>query len=212
MGLASWGGDLRGPLGRTANRLAESIEPRRQPVRRPGGRHRESSATVSCAGHGRHSLGPATIGARIAITQCAILKEMRSAISLAVLYPLLVAMVAYFLFAILIVYVLPQVLLLYDGAPPRFWLAVEGLSRFFQGELDLPGVGLSLPLVLIPPAVVAAAVALWWLRMRCAVLLDAGAASRWLGWIPVAGLSARCPRRHAGRSHGAVGRTRRAAG
>ncbi len=187
LGLASWGGDLRGPLGRVAGRLSASMSRgaslaealAEDPAAIPP-LYRALVAAGLRSGRLPAALESLSRSARN-------LKEMRGAIALAVLYPLLVLLVAYGLFVVLVVHVLPQVLLLYDGALPALWLAVVGAGEFFQREIHLPVLDVGLPLAMIPPLVVVAAVALWWLLTRRAILLDTGAAARWLGWVPLAG-------------------------
>ena len=119
------------------------------------------------------------------------LKEVRSAIGLAVLYPLILVLVGYFLFLLLIMHVIPTLLLMYEARPPRFWPLLADLGTLAGAPMPIPFTGRGILVALLPPLVLVLAAAAWWFRTRRAIVLDTGSAGWWLRWIPVAGRAVR---------------------
>jgi general secretion pathway protein F len=191
LGLAGWSRDLSGGLRKTAATLGDSVSQGR-------------SLGDSLADENLH-IPPVyravvTAGLRSGRLPAALealsvsaghLKQLRGAIVLATIYPLLLVGIAYFLFLLLLWLALPAVLAVYDKTPPRaLVVANEAAAKIFSG-LPIPGTDRVVPYALLPPLVLVIAVAVWWQRTRRAMVIDAGAAVRWLAWIPLAGRAVR---------------------
>jgi type II secretory pathway component PulF len=191
LGLASWGGDLPGQLGRTVTRLGAAIE-------------RGQSLSESLAADA--SQIPPVYGALVAAglrsgrlpsaleslaTSARNLKEVRSAIGLAILYPLMLLLVAYFLVLLLIMHVIPSLLLVYEARPPKFWSQLAGLGAGAGEHVFIPFTGRGIAVAFLPPVAIVAAAVVWWFRTRRAIVLDGGAAGWWLRSLPVAGRAVR---------------------
>jgi general secretion pathway protein F len=191
LGLASWGRDLSGGLRKTAARLGQSVSQGRSlsdaladeqlqipPVYR----------AVVTAGL-RSGRLPAALEA---ISQSAAnLKQLRGAVALAMIYPLVLILIAYFLFLLLLAIVLPAVLSVYENSPPESLIAANGVAQWLFAGIPIPGTVQMVPLVVFPPLLLILAVAAWWNQTRRAMLIDVASAGRWLFWIPLAGRAMR---------------------
>ena len=128
LGLASWGGDLSGQLGRTVARLGAAIERGQslsQSLVEDPSQIPPVYGAIVTAGLKSGRLPSAL---ESLATSARNLKEVRSAIGLAVLYPLILVLVGYFLFLLLIMHVIPTLLLMYEARPPRFWPLLADLG------------------------------------------------------------------------------------
>jgi len=192
LGLASWSQDLDGRLARAVagleqalasgqslpqalETLPDDVPPLYRAVVAAGLRSgRLSAALESLSMTARHA------------------QQTRGALALALLYPLVLVLVAYFLFMVLVGMVLPAQLSLYESSPPPFFAKVaSGFARFLETSIPIPGTDRALSIVLLPPLALVAIFAIWWWRTRNASMFDVGSAARWLGWGPVAGRTVR---------------------
>lgn len=191
MGLASWGGDLPGQLGRTVARLGAAIE-------------RGQSLPQSLAEDSAQI--PPVYGAIVAAglksgrlpsaleslaTSARNLKEVRGAIGLAVLYPLVLIFVGYFLFLLLLVHFVPALLLVYENRPPKFLSWLANLGALAATEIPIPFTNRFFFAAFLPPLLLVLAAATWWFRSRRALVLDSGFSGWWLRLIPMAGRAVR---------------------
>lgn len=189
-GLDGWGRDVRGRLGRLGVELAAAAgqgqafermlaeNPRLPPVYR----------AVVAAGLKAGRLPAALESLSNSVRR---LQETRSALILAMLYPLIVLLLAYALALYLAGHLLPSLTLLWEAAPPRLWTLVASLAALTTSSISLPGRLGALPLAVVPPGALLIVVALWWLRTRRAIIIDAATAGRCLFWIPPAARIAR---------------------
>jgi general secretion pathway protein F len=175
VGLAGWGRDLPGELGRIASRLGEAVA-QGQSLSESLAAQRDRIPPVYTAlvtaglrcGHLPAALESLTTTARN-------LAEVRGAIGLAVLYPLILVLLAYGLFILLATTTISAVLKLYEAPPPRLWSMIAQLGQFASSWIGL-----------IPPLVVILAAAIWWYRTRRAIVIETGSAGRWLRVVPLA--------------------------
>ncbi len=187
MGLASWGGDLPGQLGRTVTRLGQSIGEGRslsQSLADQGDQIPPVYHAIVTAGLKSGRL-PAALESLAHSARN--LKEVRGAIGLAVLYPLIIVLVAYFLFLLTFSFVIPKLLSFYESTPPTFWAAIARGAAWLYGEIPIPGTDRVVFAALFPPLVLVGAAFFWWLRTRRAMVLDMGSAGWWLCCVPLAG-------------------------
>jgi general secretion pathway protein F len=186
LGLAGWGRDLSGPLGRIVEQLTAATQ---------GGQdlaaalaHADSNVppvyrAVVTAGLKSGRL-PAALESLARTTRS--LQEARGAIGLAVLYPLALVLTSYFLVLLLATTILPRLMLLYDKHPPRFWTYMTSLAESAGAVVPSWQAEHWLAVAMIPPAALIILALAWWLRSRRAIMLDASSAARWLSWMPVA--------------------------
>jgi general secretion pathway protein F len=191
LGLASWSRDLSGALRKTVSTVCESAARGKSlsealadeqidipPVYR--------AVVVAGLRSGRL---PAALEA---ITDSARnLKQLRAAVGLAMIYPLMLACIAYFLFLLLLGFVLPAVLTVYETDPPAMLTTASNFADHLFVGIPMPFLHREFPLVLLPPIVLLLLAAAWWRQTRRAIVLDVGTAGRWLCWIPVAGRAVR---------------------
>jgi general secretion pathway protein F len=187
LGLASWSRDVPGQLGRTVAALGAGIEhgqslPQSLDAHVPGVPPVYAAIVRAGLKSGRLPSALESL-ARSARN----LKELRGVIGMAVLYPLVLILLTYFLILFFLAYVTPALLIPYDGSPPRFWAAVNRFGEWTRHEIPIPCTSRAVWVAIFPPLVVAALAAIWWLRTRRAMMVDMGAAGRWLSCIPVAG-------------------------
>jgi type II secretory pathway component PulF len=191
LGLASWGGDLPGQLGAVVTRLAASVE-RGQSLPQSLAEHSTQIpplyAAIVSAGLKSGRL-PAALESLA--TSARNLKEVRGAIGLAVLYPLILVLVGYSLFVLLLTQVIPTLVNTYEATPPRFWSLLADLGTTAAATVPIPGTDRVIFVAVLPPLALLLAAAICWLGTRRAMVLDMGSAGRWLGWVPLAGRVAR---------------------
>jgi general secretion pathway protein F len=187
MGLAGWGRDLPGHLGQLAQRLGAAsaqgksltqalaeertaIPPAYAAVVDAGLRSGRLPSALESVSHSMRSV-----------------REARNAVGLAVSYPLIVILLAYALFAVLMLVWVPSLLSIYESHPPRFLRFLSDGVVWLWTPMHLPALDIPLiPPAVIPPAVLVALAAIWWRRSSQAMVVDAATAQRWLGWLPVA--------------------------
>ena len=176
IGLASWSRDLPGELGRTASRLSESVaqgQSLSESFAAQGDRIPRVYTALVTAGL-RSGRLPAALESLT--TTARSLKETRGAIGLAMLYPLILVLLAYGLFILLATTAIASAIKLYEGPPPRLWSTIAQLGQAGSSWWGL-----------IPPLLLLLAVALWWRRTRRAIVIDTPVAVRWLRVVPAAG-------------------------
>jgi type II secretory pathway component PulF len=176
LGLSGWGRDVPGELGRTASRLGESIaagQSLSESLADQGGRIPPVYLAIVSAGL-RSGRLPAALESLTMTARN--LAETRGAIGLAVLYPLILVLLAYGLFIVLATTTISSMMRLYEAPPPRLWSMISGL-----GDRAASWVGL------IPPLALIVVFAFWWYQTRRAIVLDTGSGARWLRVVPVAG-------------------------
>ncbi len=176
IGLAGWGRDLPGELGKTASRLGEAVaqgQSLSESLAAQGDRIPRVYAALVTAGL-RSGRLPAALESLT--TTARNLAEVRGAIGLAVLYPLILVLLAYGLFILLATTAISAAVKLYEAPPPKLWSVIAQLGEFASSWIGL-----------IPPLVLLFAAAIWWYRTRRAVVLDTGRSGRWLRVVPAAG-------------------------
>lgn len=191
-GLARWSRDVGGRLGRVTAELSagaargESLE---QSLAALEGQMPAVYRAVVAAGLKSGRL-PAALES--VATSARNLQAARGMLGLALIYPLVLLLLGYGLALMLLRWVLPAIMLLYDRTPPRFWAAlIKGADKLFATGIPIPGTTLSLPVLWLPPLAVLGIVAVWWWRTRSAMLVESSASQRWLAWLPRAGRVAR---------------------
>ena len=107
--------------------------------------------------------------------------------TLALVYPLVLLFIGYFLAVLLLTTVVPRLMIPYDGRPPGYLQTMADLGNLAVKTINVPGTEIGVAAFFIPPAIVLVLLAAWWLGTRRSAVLGAGSAARWLGWIPVAG-------------------------
>ncbi len=191
MGLASWSGDVSGSLGRTAARLSSSIDRGRSLGDSLADEHAQIPPVYSAIVRAGLKSGRLPAALEALATSARNLQEVRSAIGLAAMYPLVLVLIGYFLGLLLIVKVLPAIVLVYEAHPPRAWSAVAGASQWADHTIAIPFTGATVYAALLPPLALLTIAALWWYRSRRALVLDLGAAGWWLNAVPAAGRALR---------------------
>lgn len=184
-GLARWGRDAGGRVGRITTELSAAAargEPLEQSLTRLDVRLPEVYRAVVVAGVKSGRLPSALESLSAAARR---LQEARALVGLAMIYPLALLLLGYGLLLLIVGWVLPVLMQLYDGNPPPFWNAVvTGGERLIAAELPIPFTQLAMPAVIVPPVVLLALALLIWWRTRSAVLLDRASSSWWLVWAP----------------------------
>ncbi|MEX2140985.1 MAG: type II secretion system F family protein [Pirellulales bacterium] len=172
-GLGELGGDFPGQLGVISTRLATRLE-RGESLEHVLGQtdfdFPPVYRAVVLAGVRAGRLPAALESVAASVRR---LSELRRAVSLAMLYPLVIFLLTYGLFVFLVVNVIP-VLVSYDwtNTTPTLVGWVNGLGD----SVHVWG-----PVV---PIVVIGLAAVWWQRSRRAALLQPGFGDRYLGWVP----------------------------
>ena len=175
LGLAGWARDLPGELGRLAKRLKAAIE-QGQSLPQFFAEHDQIPPVYKAIVSAGLKSGrlPAALESMAHTSRH--LREVRGAVGLAILYPLIVLLIGYGLFALLAANFLGAILTLYENRPPKFWAELAQLAPFGRT-----------PWALIPPLIVLLVVLAWWFQTRRAMVVDTGPAGRWLRWITVVG-------------------------
>ncbi|MGD9719843.1 MAG: type II secretion system F family protein [Pirellulales bacterium] len=190
LGLAGWGQSLHGRLGRIVRQLSQSIAQGKslsQSLDESSARFPSLYRAVVTAGL-RSGRLPAALESLA--TSARNLQEVRRAIILAVLYPLVLLLLGYFAVWLVVGSVLPAILEMYEGNPPPLWAAVASAGQWANRELRVPLTSSSLQAGYLPPLVVLVAALVGWSSMRRATVFGAGS----LGlarWMPFAGKAAR---------------------
>ena len=177
-GLLDLGRDLPGRLGRLATRLAESMAQGQTLDQAIAARQAEFPRlylAIVAAGRRSGRLAVALEGLTTAARRVA---EMRQLTGAAMIYPVVVFLVAWLLLIGFVMYFAPAVAPSYHdfNAPSAPWMtsiAQVGPSAVYWGPIG--------------PFVVLLTFGVWWHMSRRALTLDGDRASRWLGWIPGAG-------------------------
>lgn len=191
MGLSGWGRDVGGPLGRLVAQLSEAVargQSLPQSLAECRGQIPPVYNAIVTAGlkSGRLSAALESLA-----SSARNLKEVRAAVGLAVLYPLVLILLGYCLTIALLRFVVPALLLPYDSNPPKFWSALAQFATLADAAIPIPGTDLAIEVIWLPPMVLVIAATFWWSRTRRAIMLDAGLAARWLCCVPRAGRVAR---------------------
>ena len=187
LGLSSWGGDLSGPLRKTAATLGESVSQGRSLSDALADESLEIPPTyraVVAAGL-RSGRLPAALES---LTETARhVHQLRNAVVLAMIYPLLLVTLAYALFVLLLTVVLPAFVAVYEANPPGYLLALQRVGQFATASIPIPLTGLGIPLALVPPLALWSAAVVWWLRSQQAMVLSPGRRVACGAWLPLAG-------------------------
>ncbi len=187
LGLAGWGRNLPGKLGRVATQLGRSLAqgkslaqslddsatrfpPVYGAIVRAGVRSgRLSGALESLAASARH------------------LEEMRRGVRLALLYPMVLLLCAYLAFWLVTAQVMPSLASIYEPQPPALLAALAAIGNWANTPVAIPWTPYEIPIAWIPPLLFVAGVALVWLANRGTALLGGSGFSRALDWLPVVG-------------------------
>lgn len=176
LGLTSWGRDLDGPLARSVMQLSERVAAGQSldeamtalPVTLP-----KTYQAIVRAGLRSGRLSAALESLADTAQQA---RQARSAIGLAILYPVAVCLLGYGLFLFLVLKLLPAQLAAFDH-PPAFWLRVTSFVQ--QVNTSWPFA------LLLPPVVLVLVAVLWWRRAGSGATL--GVTHRGLAAIPISG-------------------------
>jgi general secretion pathway protein F len=185
MGLAGWGRDLPGKLGRTVTQLSQSVADGRslpQALAEQGDRIPPVYRAIVTAGM-RSGRLPAALESLAGAARS--LQQVRGAVGLAVLYPMILVLLGYAFFVLVATQLISALSAVYEAQPPKFWSIIADVGAVARAKVPLGWI--SIPWGLIPPLVMVVAAAFWWFRTRRAMVIDAGSAGRWLRWIPFAG-------------------------
>lgn len=191
LGLASWGRDLSGPLRKTAGRLGDSMSLGRSLSDSLADERNQVPPVYRAVVTAGLRSGRLPAALESIASSAAHLKQLRGAVILATIYPLLLVGIAYALLLLLLLVVLPAERAVYEGEPTRFLKAAGVVADAAFTGISIPSTTRVIPWVVLPPLVLLAIVAAWWSRTRRAMVLDVGAAGRWLFWIPIAGRAVR---------------------
>ncbi len=187
LGLSSWGGDLSGPLRKTAATLGESVSQGRSLSDALADESLDIPPTyraVVAAGL-RSGRLPAALES---LTETARhVHQLRNAVVLAMIYPLLLVTLAYALFVLLLTVVLPAFVAVYEANPPGYLVALQRVGQFATASIPIPLTGLGIPLALVPPLALWGVAVVWWLRSQQAMVLSPGRAGGLWRWLPLAG-------------------------
>jgi general secretion pathway protein F len=172
-GLGELGKDVPGRLGDISNDLAASLK-RGESLEQVLGQSKYAFPPVyrAVAGAGLRA-GRLPAALESVARSVRRLAELRRMVSLAMLYPLLIFLLTYGLFAFLVAVVVPILVEAdWTGTAGAMlgWLARWSESIYIWGP--------------IVPVVVIALAAVWWHRSRRAALVGSSLAARYLGWIP----------------------------
>ncbi len=191
LGLSSWGRDLSGPLRQVTRRLEQSVAAGRDlgdALSDPSLNIPPAYRAVVIAGlrSGRLPSALESLSENARNVQ-----HLRGTIALALIYPLLLVTIAYTLFLFLLTVVLPTFVAVYEPGPPAYLAALARAGQWALVGIPLPPTDWRLPVLFLPPVLLWLVVLAWWHQSRRAMVLDAGSASRLLGWIPLAARTAR---------------------
>lgn len=179
LGLAGWAGDLPGELGRLVKRLRAASE-QGQSLPQFFAEHDQIPPVYKAIVSAGLRSGRLPAALESMARTARHLREVRASVGLAVIYPLVVLLIGYGLFALLGSHFLAAIAAVNESRQPGFWDKLAQLTAFGRT-----------PWALIPPVVVILIALVWWLQTRRAMVVDAGPAGRWLSWIPIVGRVAR---------------------
>lgn len=188
LGLAGWGSDLPGRMGSLVARLAEHMQTGQtlpQALAAEGDRVPPMYQAIVTAGL-RSGRLPSALES--VATSARSLKDVRAAVFLAVLYPLVLIVVGYLALLLLLVQIVPALALLYDKTPPLYLATMQDWGRWASSSIPVP-----VPILedmwigFVPLVVLLMLVGVWLVGTSRAALVDYGAASRWLRFMPLAG-------------------------
>jgi type II secretory pathway component PulF len=191
LGLTGWGGDLSGRLGRIAKDLGAA-----------SGRGASLSESLAQQGDRLPPVYRAVVDAGMRAgrlpaaleslsTSARFLEDTRRTVGLAVLYPLVLVTLGYFLFWFVLTQTLPAYAILYDGHSPRVLSTLLELGRWLSHEVPLPGTGRVILAGWIPPLAAAALVFVWWRGARNATVMGGQGHGRWVERLPLVGTTVR---------------------
>jgi general secretion pathway protein F len=191
LGLAGWGRSLPGKLGRIATKLGQSVAQGKslpQSLDESGANFPPVYRAIVTAGIRSGRLPAALESLAVSARN---LREVRQSVGLAVLYPLVLILLAYFAFWLVLTEFTPALLSVYEGQPPAFWTAVAEVGQWANAGVPIPLTEIVIAAGWIPPLVFAGVVALAWLSSRSAAALGGTASGWWLDRIPYAGRAVR---------------------
>jgi type II secretory pathway component PulF len=191
LGLASWGRDLSGPLRKTAATLTESVSQGRGLSDALADEKLEIPAVYRAVVNAGLRSGRLPAALEAVAESAANLQQLRAAIALSMIYPLLLVCIAYALFLVLLLIVLPAEMAVYEDHPPATLALAHRVAMTAYAGIPIPGTERVIPWVVFPPFLLLGLAAAWWSRTRRAIVLDVGAAGRWLAWLPMAGRAVR---------------------
>jgi len=191
LGLAGWGGDLSGRLGHIAKELGAA-----------SGRGASLSESLAQQGDRLPPVYRAVVDAGMRAgrlpaaleslsTSARFLEDTRRTAGLAVLYPLVLLTLGYFLLWFVLTQTLPAYAILYDGQPPRLLSTLLELGRGLSREIPLPGTGRMILVGWIAPLLVAALLMVWWRGARRATVMGGQGRGRWVERLPLVGPAVR---------------------
>ncbi len=184
LGLSSWSRGVRGRLGRIASRLARNAERGQslsEALSDPGIAIPQVYRAIVVSGLKSGHL-PAALESLSATARR--LQQVRDSVGLALLYPLLLLLLAYALFLFLAGFLIPALVAVFEAPAPRLWEAMAHVGAWARTSTSLGDT--SIPLALLPPLVLVACLLIWWLTTRRAIMVDARQASWLLIGLPTA--------------------------
>lgn len=191
LGLARWGGDLSGRLGHIAKDLSNATArgaSLSESLAQQGDRLPPVYRAVVDAGMRAGRL-PAALESLS--TSARYLEDTRRLVALAVLYPLVLVAMAYFLFWFMLRQTLPAYALLYDGHPPRLLSTLLEAGQWLSHEIPLPATERVILAGWIPPLVAGVLVMVWWRGARRATVMGGQGHGRWVERLPLVGPTVR---------------------
>ena len=191
LGLASWGRDLSGPLRKTAATLSQSVSQGRSLSDSLGDEKLQIPPVYRAVVNAGLRSGRLPAALEAVAESAGHLQQLRAAIALSMIYPLLLVCIAYALFLVLLLFVLPAELAVYEGNPPALLATAHRVAMAAYAGMPIPGTARVIPWIVLPPVALLALAAAWWNRTRRAIVLDVGAAGPLLCWLPVAGRAVR---------------------
>jgi general secretion pathway protein F len=177
-GLLNLGQEIPGELGRTTRRLAQRLERGEsldQALAAEEGSFPRVYRTVVQAGLKAGHLPTALEGLAVAARRLA---ELRRAVGLAIVYPLVVFLLAYGLFVFFIMHMAPELQKAYDGFQIARHPLLDGLARLGETVVWWGPIAPTLVLVLG---------IIWWRQSGRAMLVNPGRTAALFGWIPWVG-------------------------
>lgn len=187
LGLKGFGTSVRGRLGRLANRLGKSVAQ---------GKSLPQSLSESDANFPPIYRAIVTAGMRAGRLPAALeavtasarnLQEVRRSIGLALLYPLVLVVAAYFALWFVLAQITPVLLGVYEGSPPPFWASVAKIGEFANRAMPIPLTDLTIIVGWIPPLLLVIGMILLRLSSRGAALLGGGATGHFTARLPIVG-------------------------
>lgn len=191
LGLSGFGRSVTGRLGRFAKQLGQSIAQ---------GKSLPQSLDESPADFPPVYRAVVTAGIRSGRLPAALeslaasarnLQDVRRSIGLALLYPIVLTVAAYFGLWLVLTQIMPALLSVYEGDSPPFWTAVAQIGQWANRSVPIPATGRTVIVGWIPPLMLVIAASATWLSSRGARWLGGGTGGRLAAWIPLAGPAVR---------------------